>query len=521
MKSALRRDRRFLLVGAAVYMLWWFAVEALLPGSFNPFGSRVAVVLALFAVWALSYAVPFIRERLTLLFQACLWLITLHYFYLFYGNSGEINWVIGAYITVMAISFAFESIAALLTYSVFVTLLSAFLIFEMPPLTGSIFFPGLVTILIQANLGLSARLRMIKTLGESNARFQQLFNSTFEGVLVHEEGVIVDANQALAAMSGYTREELIGMRVFDILVSEHRPLAAEKMMHAEVPPFEAKGLRKDGGTVDIEIRAKSFRHASKLSRLVTVQDLTDRKRVERERIETMAMTENVRVRDEFISMASHELKTPLTSLSLQTQMIERDLKRNAGAAYTPERLGEVASLYSRQIKRLTELVEAMLDVSRISRGKLPLHPRNFDLAQLVRGTLRSPQYQNVSIECDLPASIEVEADASRIEQVVENLVGNAVKYGDGKPIKVRAFAGPGETVISVEDSGLGIGEEYLPKIFERFERAVSSRSIAGLGLGLYISRQIVEAHGGKISVESRLGQGSKFTVRLPVPKSRA
>ena len=127
----------------------------------------------------------------------------------------------------------------------------------------------------------------------------------------------------------------------------------------------------------------------------------------------------------------------------------------------------------------------------------------------------------MSIECDLPASIEVEADASRIEQVVENLVGNAVKYGDGKPIKVRAFAGPGETVISVEDSGLGIGEEYLPKIFERFERAVSSRSIAGLGLGLYISRQIVEAHGGKISVESRLGQGSKFTVRLPVPKGQA
>jgi PAS domain S-box-containing protein len=515
MNSAVRRDRRYLLVGAAVYMLWWFAVEALLPGSFNPLVSRTAVVLVTFGVWALSFTGEAVRRRLPLLFQGCLWLITLHYFYLFYGNRGEINWVIGAYITVMAISFAFDSLVALVAYSLFVTLLSIFLIYELPALTGSIFFPGLVTILIQANLGLSVRLRMIKTLGESNARFQQLFNSTFEGVLVHEEGVIVAANQALAVMSGYSREELIGMRVFDILVSEHRAVAAEKMMHPEVQPFEARGLRKDGGIVDIEIRAKSFLHASKVSRLVTVQDLTDRKRVERERIETMAMTENVRVRDEFISMASHELKTPLTSLSLQTQMIERDLKRNAGEAYTPGRLAEVAALYSRQIKRLTELVEAMLDVSRISRGKLPLHPKKFDLAQLVRDTLRSPQYQNARIESEMPASLEVEADASRVEQVIENLVGNAVKYGDGNPIKVGAFAEPGFAVFSVEDSGLGIGEEYLPKIFERFERAVSSRSIAGLGLGLYITRQIVEAHGGKISVESRLGQGSKFTVRLP------
>lgn len=510
--------RRYLAVAALVYLVWWFAVEALLPGAFNPLGSRLGVVTLIASIWVASFFIKFVRDRLEWLLYASVWLITAHYFYLFYGNQGDINWIVGSFITVIAVTFCFGSVASLFAYSAFTLLLSLILVVELPALANSVFLPGLLTMLVQANLGLRSQLRMIRVLEESNTRFQQLFNSTFEGVLVHENGRIVAANEALSHLAGYTRDELVGRKILDILAPEDRAIAEEKMRLAVVEPFEAKGLNKDGHKVDVEIRAREFEHGGKTSRLVTVLDLTDRKRVEREKFETAAMAENVRLRDEFISMASHELKTPLTSLSLQTQMIERDLRRNGGAGYTPTRLGEMAALYSRQIKRLTELVETMLDVSRISIGKLSLATRGGDLAALAREVLNHPQYARCSISAEIEASVPVEVDPARIEQVLTNLLNNAVKYGNEKPILVRVFSDRGEGCFEIEDQGLGIAEEFLPKIFDRFERAVSPRSIAGLGLGLYISRQIIEAHGGKIHVRSQLGKGSTFTVRLPGPR---
>lgn len=507
--------RRYLLIAGLVYLVWWFAVEVLLPTSFNPLGSRLAVVAATLGIWALSFVSQFIQRHLRFLFFASVWLITAHFFYLFSMNSADVDWVVGSYITVIAIAFCFDSAFSLTVYSVFVFLVSTFMVYELPALTNSVFLPGIFTILAQANIGLRARLRMIKTLGDSNRRFQDLFHSTFEGVMVHENGVIVAANEALARMSGYRHEEMIGMKIFDILAQEDWAHAGLSMQKADVTPFEACGVRKDGLRVEVEVRAKIFEYEGRPARLVTVQDITDRKRAERDKIATAAMAENIRVRDEFISIASHELRTPLSSMGLQTQMLQRDLERSGGKAFSTERLQKTAHLYARQIGRLTELVEAMLDVSRISAGKLTLKPQNFDLCKIVRDILESPQSSGVSITAELTDGLMIHADPHRMEQVIENLLTNAVKYGDGKPINIEVRGEDGQAVLTVADQGPGIATEHQARIFERFERVVPGGSISGLGLGLYITRQIIDAHGGQITVESRLGEGSVFTVKVP------
>lgn len=513
-------NRRYLAIAGSIYMIWWFAIELILPQAFNPFLSRFSVVLSLFAVLGLSYISIWIQRHLQSLFYAGLWLITLHYYYLFYGNAGDINWVVGSYITVIAVTFCFLSNAALLAYSGFVICLSLILIYLIPTLNTSVFLPGLVTIMAQANIGLRSRLKVIKTLADSNRRFQLLFNSTFEGVLVHENRIILDVNEALAKMLGYSRTELIGKDVLDVLHPRDKELAIEKMKIADVAPYETIGFTKGGSMVDIEVRAKNFEYDKSLARLVTVQEISDRKQAEKERIASMTLAENVRIRDEFISIASHELKTPLSSLKLQTQLIERDIKKNATEYYPIKKVQDLLGIFDRQINRLTELVETMLDVSRISADRFTLEPQSFNFSQLIREISSSLQTPNMNttfaFQLELPEELMILADPARIRQVVENLLTNAIKYGEGKPIFVKLSEKNQRAELVVQDHGLGIAAEFTHKIFDRFERAISAKNISGLGLGLYITKKIIEAHSGSISVQSTLHEGSTFTVSLPL-----
>ncbi|MBX9769357.1 MAG: HAMP domain-containing histidine kinase, partial [Bdellovibrionales bacterium] len=465
----------------------------------------------------LSYLSAWVRHHLQMLFNPCVWLITLHYYYLFFNNAEDINWVVGCFITVMAINLGLLSNLSLLSYSLFVLFLSCGLLYLVPSLRTSVFLPGLLTIILQANLGLRSRLKIIKGLAASNERFQLLFNSTFEGVLVHEDGVIVDVNEALKSMLGYSQNELVGRSVFDILHPDHRGLASEKMNLEVVPPFEIQGLRKDQSVINVEVRAKQFVYENRIVRLVTVQQIDDRKKAEKEKVRALSMAENVRVRDEFISIASHELRTPITILKLQAEVIDRDLKKEGIGVATPERAREFIALLNRQIDRLTELVETMLDVSRISATGVSLKMESFDLASLIQecaGLHQVPELGSL-FKLQIPERFLIQGDPRRLEQVIENVFTNAIKYGNGKFVNVGLFRDGSEVVLTIEDQGFGIEPESIDRIFDRFERAIPARNISGLGLGLYIARQIVSAHGGTISVESQLGVGSKFTIRLP------
>jgi signal transduction histidine kinase len=228
----------------------------------------------------------------------------------------------------------------------------------------------------------------------------------------------------------------------------------------------------------------------------------------------------VRMRDDFMSIVAHEVRTPLNGLILETQLRKMHLARDNAAAFTLEKMHAMVDRDERQIKSLIRLIEDMLDVSRIRTGKLSIRTTRFDLAQLVRNLLQNfaPQIDaaesTVSLVADQP--VEGDWDEFRIEQVVSNLLTNALRYGAKGLIDVRVYAEDGQARVEVRDHGIGISEENQKRIFQQFERVSAKTAVAGLGLGLFISEQIVAAHGGSISVESKINEGSLFRVCLPL-----
>ena len=226
----------------------------------------------------------------------------------------------------------------------------------------------------------------------------------------------------------------------------------------------------------------------------------------------------VRARDEFLSIASHELRTPLTPLKLHLQSLRAALAARADGDGSRRMLTAI-EVAARQTERLAVLVDALLDASRISAGPLELSVEPLDLAALVREVV-----ERIAASGGAPAppvTVRGEGvlgswDRLRCEQIATNLITNALKYGGGAPVEIDVRRNGAVALLAVRDRGIGMTIEQRSRIFGIFERAVSSRHYGGLGLGLYITRQLVEAHGGRIAVESSPGSGSTFTVELPV-----
>ncbi len=227
--------------------------------------------------------------------------------------------------------------------------------------------------------------------------------------------------------------------------------------------------------------------------------------------------EAIQTRDEFLSIASHELRTPLTSLLLRLEGFARSAKegRALDTAYVESSL----EVIHRQAKRLSALVEQLLDVSRLRRGRIDLDPEDADLADILREVsgrlVGSLGLAGCTLTLRAPASVPGRWDRMRMEQVITNLLSNAIKFARSTAIEAGVEADADTVRLFVRDRGMGIAPVDQDRIFERFERATSSKDLGGLGLGLYITRQIVEAHGGTIRVSSKPGEGSTFVVELP------
>ena len=228
----------------------------------------------------------------------------------------------------------------------------------------------------------------------------------------------------------------------------------------------------------------------------------------------------VRMRDDFMSIVSHEVRTPLNGLILETQLRKMHLARDNASAFTLDKMKAMVERDERQIQSLIRLIEDMLDVSRIRTGKLSIRPSEFDLSAAVGNLLESFAAQisaaGSSVNYSSEQPVVGQWDEFRIEQVVSNLLTNALRYGAKKPISVSVYTRSAWAVIEVSDQGIGISEENQQRIFHQFERIAGSHVVTGLGLGLYISEQIVAAHDGQISVHSALGEGATFRVCLPL-----
>jgi signal transduction histidine kinase len=224
----------------------------------------------------------------------------------------------------------------------------------------------------------------------------------------------------------------------------------------------------------------------------------------------------IRVRDEFVLLASHELRTPLTALGASAQGILKQANGRDGAS--PESILRYGRIIARQVEQLGRLSERLLAASQIV-GQLRLQTERFDLGaavgEVARRLAAHAEKAGSRIRVEAAAPLMGVWDRGRIEQAVGNLLENAIKFGAGQPIEVTVAARQETAIISVRDHGIGISAEHLGRLFQRYQRAVSAQNFGGLGLGLYIVRVIVEAHGGTVRAESRLGEGATFVVELP------
>ncbi|MCM2278568.1 MAG: ATP-binding protein [Oligoflexia bacterium] len=253
------------------------------------------------------------------------------------------------------------------------------------------------------------------------------------------------------------------------------------------------------------------------------QEVEVRQRLlEQERAASLMAARAVRLKDDFIAAASHELNTPLTPLKVELRLIERETRQIAARSGMTRETGRIQQLLGSaqgQVDRMIGLIERILDVSRLSAGKFVIQKRRTNLSELALHAL--DRFRNASPDCahllqsDIHPNVTGNWDPARLDQLVTNLVSNALKFGRGRPILVRLQERQRQAILEVSDEGIGMDSQTRRRIFDRFEQGVSPNAFGGLGVGLYLCGQIVQAHGGTIEVQSQPGQGSKFTVVLP------
>ncbi|HEX2573746.1 MAG TPA: HAMP domain-containing sensor histidine kinase [Polyangia bacterium] len=290
---------------------------------------------------------------------------------------------------------------------------------------------------------------------------------------------------------------------------------------AELPFLIVSGSIGEESAIDsLKAGAADFIIKNNLARLVpAIERELGEAQMRRERREALeALEQAIRARDDFLSIASHELKTPLTTLRLQVAGLLRaaeSARMNLAEDKVRSRLGSIA----RSAERLAELVDRMLDVTRITTGRLELDREEVDLVAVMREVVADLELgldgarPTIGVRAGVP--VTGRWDRQRIEAVVTNLLTNAIKYGEKRPIEVTLEDLGASARLVVVDHGIGIAEADQRRIFERFERAVPEQHFGGFGIGLWLSRQIVEAHGGRIKVSSRPGEGSRFEIELP------
>lgn len=230
----------------------------------------------------------------------------------------------------------------------------------------------------------------------------------------------------------------------------------------------------------------------------------------------------IKIRDEFLSIASHELKTPLTTMLLKIQGALHSIKNQSLASFSVQNLLDMLLDTEQQTQRLSKMINDFLNVSVISTGRLELEIEEADLTEIVRGIINNFKEKTLKegykINLDAKEKVKANIDKIRIQQVITNLISNALKYGNGKPINIKVYKHNETAEIAIEDQGIGIPSKEQEKIFALFQRAVTNGHYKGLGIGLYISNQIIKSHKGKIKVKSHEGKGSTFTIELPLKR---
>jgi PAS domain S-box-containing protein len=344
---------------------------------------------------------------------------------------------------------------------------------------------------------------------QTQVRFRTVFeNSRLGNKIITPDLKILQVNSALVAMLGYDRkEDIIGTFIMDYVpegYQEHWKLLQSKLWHTKMPSFSLETClrRKDGSTFWCQVTSILFSDQDDTLGYTIIEDISVQHKLKEDR-------------ENFISIASHELKTPLTSLQAYLQIMKGIIENETVIS---DKLIKISSSANQSITKLGALVNDLLDSTKISKGQLNLNVSRFTISKLVENCcthIRSEGKYTLTYKGD--ADLTISADEQKLEQVLVNLVNNAVKYAPAsKEIVVAVEELADEVRIAVIDQGNGISKDKLPLLFESYYQVKeSSINTHGLGLGLYISAEIIRKHGGEIGVESEIGKGSTFWFTIP------
>jgi PAS domain S-box-containing protein len=371
-----------------------------------------------------------------------------------------------------------------------------------------------------ADRDITERKRAEQRLRESEERFKALANAAFEAVAIHEEGMILDANQAFCSMFGCELDEVIGKSALDFAALQSRDVILANIRSGAEGPYEALAERADGSQFPVEIRARAFAYQGRQVRMTAIRDITERAWVEQELVRVLRMEREAgnrlrrvdEMKNTFLQAVSHDLRRPLASILWLAETLRRE-DMGLSADQAREMAGNIAG----SARSLDKMVNDLLDLDRLERGGLEPNRQQVDVGELVRRVVTATDLGTRPLEVEVESAV-IQADITAVERIVENLLVNVARHTpDGTPAWVRLEADDDSLTIVVEDDGPGVPENQRRTIFEPFRQGSKSDSSYshGVGVGLSLVARFAELHGGGAWVEERMGGGASFRVSLP------
>jgi PAS domain S-box-containing protein len=355
-------------------------------------------------------------------------------------------------------------------------------------------------------------------LKQSEEKYRELISTSTDGIISTDSQMrVIIWNQGAEKIFGYTEKEMLGQNIFRIVPEKDRVKMGTKFTVMKKNGsredmngvIELVGLRKDGTEIPIEVSISIRKNEDAYIITAIIRDITERKKAEEK------LREIDRMKSEFLSNISHELRTPLQSIGGFTKLLMNGQVPDSATQQ------EFFQIIDRETQHLGNLINGLLDMSRLESGRFQINKRMIPIRETVIDSIK-PFYsiareKNITLNEEIPPDLpQMEVDSERMRQVIINLLSNAIKYSDpGGSVTIRAKMNEEGMLFQVSDRGIGIAPEAMQHLFERFYRAEDKPERSGAGLGLYIAKQIVEAHGGNIRVESKLNQGSTFSFNIP------